>query len=249
MTELPASPLEQPLSVSATPGWQSACILRQDLRESGRDAATSFVTFDTRIEDTDHGPLLVQVVKGRGAVADSAPTFGYEHRLLMGDDGTPVAVEARAIDGFPIAPEVLRDAAERGRVDVRDAIFSGRTFVQNGPINESVEATFRFLKPVLPADTRLREIVDHEDRSHVMGVVRDANGRTSIAIAVAAGLTAVRRSGVHQVSVSGWLTVDTESGLISGEEWSARVVKTQTEPFELETKITCKLGILENPGT
>lgn len=236
------SPLDQPLSIRATPGWQSACILRQDVHEPGRETLVSYVSFDTRIESSEHGPLLIQVVRGRGETPNSKPTFGYEHRLLMGADGKPIAVEARAIEGFPIDPDTLREAAVRGRVDIRDAVFSGRTFAQDDKINDTIEATFRFLKPVLPADTRIREIVDHEDRSRVLGIATDAKGRAILVVEIAAGLTAVRRSGVHQVYVSGWLTVDAESGLISGEDWSARVVKTQTEPFELETKITCRLG-------
>jgi len=238
----PVTPLQETVSLGATFGWQSACVLRQDVTSEGREHPAQFVTFDTWVEGAPGTPILVQVVRGRDGKPDGPVTFGYEHRLTLSASGVPVAAEARAIDGFPIAADVLHDAAASGRVDIRDAIFSGRSFGQDTELNASAEATFRFLAPVMPQGTRLRELVDHKDRTKVAGLITLGDGSQGLALAIDATATTVRRSGVTEVTMDGWLVLHRESGLIAGEAWTASVLKSTSEPFDLTTKITCDVS-------
>ncbi len=239
---LTPAPLTSAITTRASPGWSSACVLRQAVVEQGEEAQVEFVTFDTIVEGKEESATLVQVVRGRDGGPEGSPLFGYEHRLTLNETGRPTDAKARAIEGFPIAPRVLQKAAADGRVDIRDAIFSGRRFSQDQALNSSAAETFRLLAPVMPRDTKLREIVEHTDESHIAGGVPLDDGSTGIAVRLDASATAVRRAGATQVSMAGWLLLHRESGLIAGENWTARVVRTSNEPFELVTKITCDVA-------
>lgn len=236
-----ATPLSAPVEIRVTPGWQATCTLRQELRSDDDSDAQQIVTFDTHVEGEETAPILVQVVRGFGDSTDGPPEFGYEHRMTMNRDARPVAAEARAIRGFPISARALRDAAENGRVDIRDAIFTGRIFRQDAPINLAPEETFRFLRPVIPRGTRVAELIDQQDQTRVIGEVT-INDRRTLVTTIDVTATTARRAGVTDIAMSGWLLLDQESGLISGERWTARILKTATEAFELDTEITCAVS-------
>lgn len=233
------TPLSAPVELRVVPGWQSACTLRQQLESEQDERAQQVVTFDTHVEGDDQGPILVQIVKGYGeSDPGGTPLYGYEHRMTMNARARPISAEAKAIDGFPIPNAALREAAQAGRVDIRDAIFSGRLFHQNDVINPIAEETFRFLKPVIQRGTRVGDLVHREDRSRVVGSVF-RQGRLTLVVAIDVTATTARRAGVTDITVAGWLLIDRESGLIAGERWTAKVLKTGTEPFDLQTEISC----------
>ncbi|MDA0366957.1 MAG: hypothetical protein O3C65_07845 [Proteobacteria bacterium] len=234
--------LGEPIHIQARPAWMSACVLRQTVRSQDDEPAQQIVTFDTHVEGNADSSILVQTVAGHEGSEDSPATFGYQHRVTMDRSGVPVSTEARAIAGFPIATATLRQAALDGKVDIRDSIFSGRTFRQGDPINRNAEETFRFLKPVLPRDLTMDALVEHKDESRVVGLIDSSGGRPTLLFRVDIDSTTMRRSSATNTVLRGSLLLDVESGLIAGEDWSVRIDRTSEDPFEIVTKVDCSLG-------
>jgi len=237
----PVAPLQGPIHLQARPNGAAFCTLRQRLVTDDGDPSSQVVTFETRVEGTADAAVLVQTVRGHQDTATSPATFGYQHRMTLAPTGLAVAAEARAIPGFPIDAAELRRSALDGEVDIRDAIFSGRTFTQDETLNRTPQATFRFLKPVIPRDLDLDAQVDRRDQSHVAGLVSSPDGRQSILFEIDAQMTTVRRAGATDTVFKGQLVVDRTTGLVAGEDWIARITKTSTDPFELITSVRCSV--------
>lgn len=236
------APITDPAPIRVRPNGGAFCVLHQRLISDEDDAPDAqIVTFDTGVEGTDAAAVVVQTVKGHRESAESPPIFGYQHRMTLDANGRPVATEARAIPGFPIDAETLRKAVLDGDVDIRDAIFFGRVFKQDDLLNRTPEETFRFLKPVIPQDLDLDALVDRRDQSRVAGIVSDPEGRRSLLFQIDAQMTTVRRSGATDTVFKGQVLVDLATGLMAGENWTARIDKTSTAPFELVTHVRCTL--------
>lgn len=234
--------LKGPIHVRARPGWKSTCLLEQTVETVEDLAAKQFVTFDTVVEGTPDAAVIIQTVKGHEDTLESPALFGYQHRITLDPSGVPVATEARAIEGFPISNRDLRQAALDGKVDIRDSIFSGRTFVLGDLINHRAEETFRFLKPILPRNLSMDTMVDHSDSSQLVGLIESDQGRPTLLFRLDTDTTNVRRSSATNSVLRGHLLLDIESGLIAGEKWSARIDRTSEKPFEIVTKVECFVG-------
>ena len=236
------APLTDPVPIQVRLNGAASCVLHQRLiSDEDEEPEAQIVTFETSVAATDAATVVVQTVKGHKESAESPPTFGYQHRMTLDADGRPVATEARAIPGFPIDAETLRQAALDGDVDIRDAIFFGRRFKQGELLNRTPEETFRFLKPVIPQDLDLDALVDRRDKSRVAGIVSDPDGRRGVLFEIDAQMTTVRRSGATYTVFKGQVLIDLETGLLAGEDWTARIDKTSTDPFELVTSVRCTL--------
>ncbi len=240
----PVETITDPVPLQVRPNSRAGCILRQNLLSAEDTAPSQVVTFDTHVEGTEDAAVLIQTVKGRETTATSPPTFGYQHRMTMNAAGIPVETEARAIPEFPIAASTLREAALDGEVDIRDALFSGRSFRQGDPVNRTPEETFRFLKPVIPRDLGLDALVDQREQSRVAGLVTTPQGRRALLLTIDTQMTTVRRSGATDTVLQGQVVIDLTTGLVAGEDWTARITKTSTDPFELVTTVRCTLESL-----
>ena len=234
--------LKEPIHVQARPRWKSSCLLQQTVETIDDSAVKQFVTFDTVVEGTRDTAVIVQTVKGHEDALESPALFGYQHRMTLDPSGIPVATEARAVEGFPISNRDLRQAALDGKVDIRDSIFSGRTFAPGDLINHRAEETFRFLKPVLPRNLSMDTMVDHSDESRLVGLIESDQGRPMLLFRLDIDTTNVRRSSATNTVLRGHLFLDIESGLLAGENWSARIDRTSEKPFEIMTKVECSVG-------
>lgn len=235
-----AAEISEPVEIKIRPNGRSTCTLHQRFVSEEEAPSSQVITFETHVEGDDDAVLLVQTVKGYENTSDSPPVFGYQHRMTMAD-GLPTGTEARAISGFPISAKALRQAALDGEIDIRDAIFSGRSYAQDEVLNRTPEETFRFLKPVIPRDLDLDTLVDRRDQSRAAGLVTTADGRPALLFEIDTQMTTVRRSGATDTVLQGQVLVDVATGLIAGEDWTARIDKTSTEPFELITTVRCTL--------
>ncbi len=234
--------LQTPIHIQAKPRWKSSCVLRQSAGTTGESPPQQFVTFETYIEGAPEAAVIVQTVTGHEESVESPALFGYQHRVTLGPSGLPVETEARAIDGFPISKRDLRQAALDGKVDIRDSIFSGRTFGQGDLVNRRAEETFRLLKPVLPRNLSMDTMVDHSDESRLIGLVESEQGRPTLLFRLDIDSTNVRRSSATNTVLRGHLFVDVESGLLAGEDWSAQIDRTSENPFEIVTKVDCSIA-------
>jgi hypothetical protein len=233
--------ISEPAQLKIRPNARSSCTLHQRFISEEEAPSSQVITFETHVEGDDKAVLVVQIVKGFDGSADAPAIFGYQHRMTMAADGSPTGTEARAIPEFPISASALRQSALDGNVDIRDAIFSGRTYGQNEVLNRTPEETFRFLKPVIPRDIDLDALVDRRDQSRAAGLVTTAKGRRALLFEIDTQMTTVRRSGATDTVFQGQVVVDIATGLIAGEDWTARIDKTSTDPFELITTVRCAL--------
>jgi hypothetical protein len=231
--------ISEPVQLKIRPNSRAACTLHQRFVSEEEAPSSQVITFETHVQGGDDTALLVQTVKGYEGTSESPAVFGYQHRMTIAADGLPTGTEARAIPEFPISAKALRQAALDGDIDIRDAIFSGRTYVQDEPLNRTPEETFRFLKPVIPRDLDLDTLVDRRDRSRAAGLVTTTGGRRALLFEIDAQMTTVRRSGATDTVLKGQVLVDVATGLVAGEDWTARIDKTSTDPFELITKVRC----------
>ena len=231
--------ISEPVQLKIRPNSRAVCTLHQRFVSEDEAPSTQVITFETHVERGEDTALLVQTVKGYKRTSESPAVFGYQHRMTIAADGLPTGAEARAIPEFPIPAKALRQAALDGNVDIRDAIFSGRTYEQDEALNRTLEETFRFLKPVIPRDLDLDTLVDRRDRSRAAGLVTTTGGRRALLFEIDAQMTTVRRSGATDTVLQGQVLVDVLTGLVAGEDWTARIDKTSTDPFELITKVRC----------
>ena len=236
-----AAEISEPVEIKIRPNGRATCTLHQHFVSEEEAPSSQVITFETHVEGDDDAVILVQTVKGYEETSNSPAVFGYQHRMTMSADGLPTGTEARAIPGFPISAKALRQAALDGEVDIRDAIFSGRTYAQDEVLNRTPEETFRFLKPVIPRDLDLDALVDRRDQSRAAGLVTTTNGHRALLFEIDAQMTTVRRSGATDTVLQGQVLVDLASGLIAGEDWTAQIDKTSTDPFELITTVRCTL--------
>ena len=233
--------ISEPVQLRIRPNSRAVCILHQRFVSEEEAAPPQVITFKTHVRGSEDAALLVQTVKGYEGTSELPAKFGYQHRMTFTADGVPTGTEARAIPGFPITAKALRQAALDGHIDIRDAIFSGRTYIQDEVLNRTPEETFRFLKPVIPRDLDLNPLVDRRDKSRAAGLVTTTGGRRALLFEIDAQMTMVRRSGATDTVVQGQVLVDMDTGLVAGEDWTARVDKTSTNPFVLITKVRCAI--------